>query len=157
MEEYGNAVLHTCFVCLSDRQLAEDAMQDTFVKAWRAMDRLHKQGPVSEKAWLLRIAINTCHDYRRGIWFRKMKLTAEMDQLPPALIAVSAGDRELFLDVMRLPDKYRQVVLLRYYQNMNLREMGDVLGLSPAAIHHRLKKAEGMLRLGLEGRDTVEV
>lgn len=156
MEQYGNAILHACFVCLSDRQLAEDAMQDSFVKAWRNMKAFENRREGSEKAWLLRIAINTCNDYRRGMWFRRVDLPGEMEKLPPALISVSPKERDLFLDVMQLPGKYRQVILLRYYQNLTLKEMGEVLGLAPSSIHHRLKKAEEMIRRGLEGRDTVE-
>jgi len=83
-------------------------------------------------------------------------LPGEMEKLPPALISVSPRERELFLDVLSLPEKHRQVILLHYYHNMTLREMGDVLGLTPSSVHSRLKKAEHMLRQGLEGRKTVE-
>lgn len=155
MTQYGNAVLHTCFVCLSDVQLAEDAMQDTFVKAWRAMGKFEDRGS-GEKAWLLRIAMNTCRDYRRGMWFRRVDLPGELEKLPPALIAVTPRERELFLDVLRLPEKYRQVILLHYYQDMTLREIGETLRLSVSAVHHRLKRAEGMLRRGLRGGDRFE-
>ena len=156
MKEYGDAVLHTCFVCLSDAHLAEDAMQDTFVKAWRSMKRFVNRGGGSEKAWLMRIAVNTCRDYRRSIWFRRINLHGEMDRLPPAAIAVSDEERETFLDVMRLPENLRQVILMRYDQNMTIREMGEALGLTASSVHHRLKKAEKALRMTLEGRDGHE-
>jgi len=156
MEQYGNSILHTCFVCLSDVQLAEDAMQDTFVKAWRSMKNFENRRAESEKAWLIRIAVNTCNDYRRGMWFRRIDLPGEMEKLSPALISVSPDERDLFLDIMRLPAKYRQVILLKYYQNLTLREMGEILDLSQSAIHHRLQKAEEMLRRGLEGKDPHE-
>ena len=55
----------------------------------------------------------------------------------PALIAVTPRERELFLDVLSMPEKYRQVILLHYYQDMTLREMGLVLGLTPSTVHHR--------------------
>lgn len=156
MDSYGNAVFHACFVCLSDSQLAEDAMQDTFVKAWRNMEKFRNGRAGSEKAWLLKIAINTCNDYRRGIWFRKIDLPGEMEKLPSSLISISPEDRDLFLDIMGLPAKYRHVILLKFYQNLTLREMSDVLGLSQSAIHHRLQRAEEILRRGLEGRGDHE-
>ena len=156
MDQYGNAILHACFVCLSDVQLAEDAMQDTFVKAWRNMQSFENRYEGSEKAWLLRIAINTCNDYRRGMWFRRIDLTGELDKLPPTLISVSPKERDLFLDIMALPGKFKQVILLHYYQNLTLQEMSEVLGIAPSTIHHRLKKAEEIIRRELEGRDTVE-
>ena len=150
MEQYGNAIFHTCFITLSDAHLAEDAMQDTFVKAWKAMDQFEQKFYASEKPWLLRIALNTCRDYRRGAWMRRVNLTAELEKLPAPLIAVTPAERELFLDVMALPDKYRQMILLHYHQNMTLREIGDILRISISTVHARLKKAEGMLRSGLE-------
>lgn len=151
MEQYGNAVFHTCFMTLSDVHLAEDAMQDTFVKAWRAMDQFEKKFTASEKPWLLRIALNTCRDYRRNAWLRRVNLTAEMEKLPAPLIAVTQEERELFLDVMAMPDKYRQMILLHYYQNLTLREISVILHISISTAHGRLKKAEGLLRRELEG------
>ncbi|MBQ8202558.1 MAG: hypothetical protein IJZ74_12410 [Clostridia bacterium] len=55
---YGTSILRTCFICLSDAREAEDAMQETFLKAWRAMDRFERRNGASEKTWLTHIAIN---------------------------------------------------------------------------------------------------
>ena len=62
-------------------------------------------------------------------------------------------DRTLLLDIMQLPDKYKQPILLYYYQDMTIEETAEVLGASKSTIHNRLKKAEGMLRLSLKGGD----
>lgn len=156
MKQYGTSVTHTCFVCLSDVQLAEDATQETFVKAWKNMNGFEQRSDASERAWLIRIAVNTCNDYRRSMWFRRVDLPGELEKLPPALISVSPMEREILLDVLRLPAKYKQVILLHYYENFTLREIGGILGLSPSAVHHRLKKAQALLRFDQEGRDSVE-
>ncbi|MBQ9210394.1 MAG: RNA polymerase subunit sigma-24, partial [Clostridia bacterium] len=63
IEEYSDSILHTCFLYLSDQSQAEDATQDTWIKAWKHMSDFERQGIANEKAWLLRIAINTCKDY----------------------------------------------------------------------------------------------
>ena len=52
---------------------------------------------------------------------------------------------------MRLPRKYMEVVWLYFYEDMNLREVGQLLGITPSAVSHRLMKAKGMLRSVLEG------
>ncbi|MBO5501664.1 MAG: sigma-70 family RNA polymerase sigma factor, partial [Clostridia bacterium] len=70
MNQYGDAILRFCTLQLRDVKLAEDAAQDVFIKAWKAMDGF--QGRSSEKTWLYRIAINTCRDYQRTGWFRWM-------------------------------------------------------------------------------------
>lgn len=74
MRTYGTAILRTCFVILSDAREAEDAMQDTFLRAWRAMDTFEQRNGASVKTWLMRIAINVCRDYQRKRWFRHIDM-----------------------------------------------------------------------------------
>ena len=69
-------------------------------------------------------------------------------------LTAPAEDRTLFLLVQQLPDKHRQIIVLRYYQGMSLDEAAKVLGISRSAAHHRLQKALQALRIDLdEGRD----
>jgi RNA polymerase sigma-70 factor (ECF subfamily) len=152
--KYADAVLRTCFVYLSDAALAEDAMQDTFLKAWRGMDTFEGRNGCSEKTWLMRIAINVCHGYRRLSWFRHVDLTRALETLPASCQAILPEDRTLFLDILRLPEKYKQVILLYYYQDMTLEEAAQALLISRSATHHRLKRAQELLRLGLTGEGS---
>ena len=108
IEDYSDSILRTCFLYLSDQTQAEDATQDTWIKAWKHMDDFERKGIANEKAWLLRIAINTCKDYRRTAWFRHVDRSKALDELPPQLIAVEPEDRTLTLMVMDLPDRYKQ-------------------------------------------------
>lgn len=153
---YADAVLRVCFVYLSDAALAEDAMQDTFLKAWNAMDSFEGRNGCSEKTWLIRIAINVCHGYKRTRWFRHVDMSRELAMLPASYQTVPSKDRALFMDILRLPEKYKQVVLLYYYQEMTLAETAKVLSISRSAAHGRLKKALGLLRTSLTGRDEDE-
>jgi RNA polymerase sigma-70 factor (ECF subfamily) len=68
---YGDGILRLCILYLGDRHLAEDAFQETFVKAWKKRDDF--RGDSSVKTWLTRIAINTCRDLLRSGWFRTMR------------------------------------------------------------------------------------
>lgn len=70
IDQYQAVLLQMCFMYLHDRMMAEDAVQDTFLKAYRAMDAF--RGDCSEKTWLPKIAINTCRDMKRSAWFRHM-------------------------------------------------------------------------------------
>ena len=65
---YEKDMLKLCFVYLRDMELARDALQESFLKAYRYLDSYH--GDASEKTWLTRIVINTCKDFRRSAWFR---------------------------------------------------------------------------------------
>lgn len=148
---YSDAILRMCFVYLRDRQQAEDAMQDTFLKAWRHMARL--SDPAGERAWLMRIAINTCHDYHRCRWFRHIDLRGEMEELAGS---ASPEDHALLADVYALPEKYKQVLLLYYYQEMTLEETAQSLRISRSAAHKRLARARELLKGRLTGRDLDE-
>ncbi|MGI6700740.1 MAG: sigma factor [Christensenellales bacterium] len=58
MKTYGDIILRTCFVYSFNVHDAEDAAQDTFLKAWKAMEQFEKRNGASEKTWLIKIAIN---------------------------------------------------------------------------------------------------
>lgn len=150
---YGTAILRTCFVCLWDAKEAEDAMQETFIKAWRAMDVFEGRNGASEKTWLCHIALNVCRDVQRSRWFRHIDMRRALEDLPQGVAAALPEDRALLMDVMQLPDKYRQPILLYYYHDMTIEEVAQVLHIGKSTVHNRLRKAEGMLKLTLKGGD----
>lgn len=146
---YGDAVLRTCFVYLSDTGQAEDAMQDVFLKAWQCMDQFEGRNGCSEKTWLMHIAINTCHDYHRSKWFRHVDTSKVLGDIP--MDAVLPESRKLLSDILTLPEKYKQVVLLYYYQEMTLVEVAKALNVGKSTVHHRLQKAQKVLKRTLTG------
>ncbi len=156
IEEYSDQILRTCFLYLSDHSQAEDAVQDTWIKAWKHMDDFEKKNIANAKAWLLRIAINTCKDYRRSAWFRHIDRSKALDELPQQLTAAEPEDRTLTLTVMDLPDRYKQVILLYYFQGLTMQETADALDVSQATVHRRLEKAEELLRGTLTGGAAYE-
>ena len=151
IEAYSDTILRTCYLYLSDQEQAKDATQDTWIKAWRHMDDFERRGITHEKAWLLRIAINICKDYRRTAWFRHIDRRQALEELPPRLVAVEPEDHSLTMMVMELPDRYKQVILLYYFQGLTMQETADALRISQATVHRRLKKAEAFLRVSLTG------
>ncbi len=153
---YSDAILRTCFLYLSDQAQAEDALQDTWIKAWRHMGEYERKGVMNDKAWLMRIAINTCKDYRRTAWFRHIDTRQALDELPPRLMQAEPEDRDLTRMVMDLPDRYKQVVLLYYFQGLTQRETAQALSLSPAAVIRRLRAAESLLKQSLTGGEDDE-
>ena len=145
IEKYSDQILRVCYLYLSDYALAEDALQDTWVKVWKALSG-HTGLPENEKAWLTRIAVNTCRDYTRTAWFRHVDRRTAAEELPEALLRAVQPDHSLSMAVMGLPGKYKQVILLYYYQGLTLEETRESLGLSRSCVYRRLKKAEELLR-----------
>ena len=149
LNEYGDLINRTCCLILGDRALAEDAAQETFIRAWKSMAQY--KGDASPKTWLTRIAINVCRNMRRTAWFRRYDRSVTPEELP---LSAPDEDRTLLLTVRQLPEKYRQVIILRYYQGMSLDEAAKALGISRSAAHHRLQKALAQLRIDFdEGRN----
>lgn len=151
VETYQTALLRMCCLYLRDKTLAEDAVQETFIKAYRSMDSF--RGDSSEKTWLMRIAINTCQDMNRSGWLRFMERRFTPEDLPEPISPVEEGEEELVAAVMKLPRRLREVILLYYYQGMNTMEVADSLGIRQSSVSGRLKRAREKLRGLLEGRD----
>ncbi len=156
IEKYSDAVLRTCYMFLSDRAQAEDALQDTFLKAWRSMDAFEARNGASEKTWILKIAVNTCINYRRSAWFRHIDKTKIIEELPLTVTGITEESRDMFLSVMMLDKKLRQVVFLYYYHELTYKEIGDMLSITASAVKKRLDKALKILKIQLEGRDRDE-
>lgn len=147
ISDYGDSILKTCFIYLSDRALAEDALQETFLKAWKNIDQFESRNKCSEKTWLMRIAINVCHDYHRSRWHKNVDTKKALEDLPPALTTVSDRDRTLLLDILKLPEKQKQVILLYYYQDLTMAETAQALKIGVNAVQYRLRKALNTLRI----------
>ena len=147
MREHGTAVYRMCCLYLRNSETAKDAAQDTFLKAYRAMARF--RGECAEQTWLMRIAINTCKDYARLSWLRRADGYAGLD-VPEKAVEPSADDTVLRA-VTALPQRYRQVVLLRYYQDMPLSEIAAALGVPVATGSTRLRRARKRLHDELKG------
>ena len=154
VNQYQLSLLRMCYLHLSDKSLAEDAVQETFIKIYRNMDSF--QGQCSEKTWVMKIAINTCHDMNRSGWSRFVERKVTPDMLPEASVDLEEHDETLTLAVMNLPRKLREVILLYYYQNMNTLEISDSLGISQSSVSGRLKRAREKLRGLLEGSESHE-
>lgn len=145
--EYGPVIQRTCTLYLSDRTLVEDVVQETFLKAWNHMDQFEGRNNCQVRTWLTRIAINACRDVQRTKWFRNVDTSVDAESVLALHGESSESDRMLLMDVLRLPDKYRTVVLLYYYQNMTQQEVADVLQISRSKVCSRLKKALDILKI----------
>ena len=154
VNQYQKTLLHMCYLYLRDKALAEDAVQDTFIKVYRNMNGF--RGDSSEKTWIMKIAMNTCHDIHRSNWFKMIDHRISPEMLPEASVPFDKDEDDLVEAVMQLPIKLREVILLYYYQDMHITEIADSLNLSQSSVSGRLKRAREKLRTVLERRDFHE-
>lgn len=144
--EYGDAILRMCYLYLKDYHLAEDAAQETFIKAMRHYDSFNRSS--SEKTWLTRIAINCCKNIMRMRWFRlgrgqleenmqtdvtdSMEHVLERDSITSAIQRMEVQDREL--------------IILYYYQELSMKEIAQVIGKSENVTIQRVNRARKKLK-----------
>ena len=153
VDTYADALLRTCYMYLGDMHLAQDALQETFFKAWRSMDQFERKQVQSEKAWLIRIAMNVCCDHLRSPWHRRVDRRMTPEELPPSMLAAPQEDRDLLIDICRLPDKYKQVILFYHYHEMTVQETAAALHIPAATAYKRLRKGRVLLKNQLTGRE----
>ncbi len=154
VSEYQSQLRRLCCVILKDVQLAEDAVQETFLKVYRSMESFRRDS--SERTWITRIAVNTCRDMMKSRWFRYMDRNVKIEDLPEPETPEAAEDSGLAEAVIRLPVKQREVVLLYYYQDMSMQEISDILQISVSNVSRRLESARKSLRKELEEDEKHE-
>ena len=149
MDAYGTQVKRLCCLYLKDMSLAEDAAQETFIKAWRSIATF--RGECSERTWLMRIAVNTCRDALRTAWFRRLDRRVTPEELPmstpePEMPALAEA-------ILKLPCRDREVLLLRYYEQLPPAEIAQMLRQPLNTIRSRIARAKKRLKQLLEGWD----
>lgn len=144
---HARNIQRMCYLYLGDVAASEDAMQETFLKAYEKYSFFRGKSDV--KTWLTRIAINTCKDMQRQAGRKNHFLTAEIPentQYSPE-VPENSIDRMLVTDAIRqLPQELREVVILFYYQELSTKTIGAILHIPRTTVEFRLKKARGELR-----------
>ena len=151
-EQYANQIFRYCLHQLGSREEAEDAVQSTFLNAFRGI----KRGvvPEIESAWLFAIAHNVCLSRRRSTWRRgRIESTADFEVVEELTPAPSRRADELMglQDVLEgMPESQRRAILLREWQGLSYREIADELDLSQGAVETLIFRARRALAAGLE-------
>lgn len=150
MNDHAAALLGVCRAILGDWASAQDVTQETFIKAWRL------GGPPddAERAWLIRVAVNACRDELRSRWRRHTDRRVTPEDLP--LAAPQPEDSGVMDQVMNLPVKEREVIVLHYWQDMSAEEIAHALGLSRSQVYRRLERARNHLKIDMEGGSDSE-
>lgn len=154
-DQYATDVLRVCYFYLSDREKAEDVCQDVFVRLMTTHPLLQ---PGREKSWILKVALNRCRDLWRGAWLKRVILGGPTFELIPAPDEFSRRDDQqaMMAAINQLPATFKEVILLHYYQGMNIAEIAQMLELPEGTISSRLsrgrKKLESILLKGGDAR-----
>lgn len=144
MNSYGNSVLRMCYMYLKDYQLAEDVAQETFIRVYQHYGEFHNQSSI--KTWIIQIAINLCKNQMRTHWW-KSRFHQDIIEIETVECYDSFLDRQMVFDeISKLSTKYREVILLYYYQELTISEIAKVLNEKESTIKARLVRARERLK-----------
>lgn len=146
INEYGNEILRMCYLYLKDYQLAEDAVQETFIKIMKSYDSFLHQS--SEKTWIIRIAINTCKNIMRNHWFSIIQSNIEdylSDEKVDPMQNILEKD-SITRAIMKLNINDRKIIILYYYQELSVNEIAEIIGKTQNATLQQLHRARKKLK-----------
>lgn len=154
VEQYGNDVLKIAFVILKSKELAEDVYQETFLRVCRSFSGYRRES--SEKTWITSIAVNICKDYMRSAWKKRVVTTDDFfsyasEEDTEDIIEKRNEKRQLIKAIMNLPDKYREIIHLYYYQEMDIKDIAGILKIPGGTVKSRLFKARNILHETIGG------
>ncbi|MBR1702484.1 MAG: RNA polymerase sigma factor [Lachnospiraceae bacterium] len=142
VEEFSNLVYRIAYQNLMNVADSEDVVQEVFIKLLR-----HGESFVDKehlKAWLLRVTINQCRDFRKMAFRKKESSYESLEQFDQS--SQEAEENFVLSELQKLPEIDRNIVYLHYYEGYSLCEIAGVLGKSPNAVNVRLVRARKKLK-----------
>ncbi|MCH5351938.1 MAG: sigma-70 family RNA polymerase sigma factor [Acutalibacter sp.] len=144
-QKYQISVYRAAFSVCKNPQDAEDVTQETFLSYHRSSGQFESEEHI--RAWLLRVAINKGKNLRLSFWARNRQ---SLEDYLESLIFEEPEDRDLFTAVMALPEKYRTVIHLFYYEDYTVKEIAKILGAGEGTVKTRLHRGREMLKNNLK-------
>ena len=142
VNSYGECILRIGYTWFGNIYDAEDVCQTVLMKLMDDEHTFDDKG--QERAWVIRITINTCKNLKKSFWFRR---TVGLEDAPQ-LVAEDVQFEEdgLLALVQQLPLHYRKVIYLHYYEEYAVKEIGEILQQKPALVSTHLARARAKLK-----------
>lgn len=139
LQQYGNSLFRLCLFMLKNEADAEDILQETFIKYLQKAPDFADAG--HEKAWLFRVASNTCLDTLR---YQQRHPKEELDVA--RYMPMEPENPKMLESLLELPEKYRLVLILYYVEGYRVKEIAEIIRKSPSAVKMRLQKGRRLLK-----------
>lgn len=138
---YQDNLYAVAFNICKNQMDAEDVVQETFVQYYTTKKQFEDKQHL--RAWLIRVAINKAKNLTRTFWRRNK---CSLEDYMETLTFEDTDSRNLFEEVMKLPDKYRIIIHLFYYEDYSVREIAEILKLSESNVKTRLSRGRTLLK-----------
>lgn len=147
INEYGDYLYRLCYTYTKDFQVAEEVVQDVFLKFYQSHEQFKQQA--SLKTYLTKIAINKCYDYLRS-WRHRRIVIKEAFQISNQSIEQDIIKNEeeelLFQAILKLPIKYRESIIFYYYEELTVQEIAQLFNLPNSTVKTRLQRGRAALK-----------
>ena len=141
IECYQDKLFAAAFQMCKNREDAEDVVQDTFIQYHTSRKQFENEEHI--RAWLLRVAINRAKNVNLTFWRRNRE---SLEDYMETLTYENKESEELFGTVLRLPEKYRIVIHLFYYEEYSVREIAEILKIGESNVKVRLSRGRKLLK-----------
>lgn len=142
VEQYGDMVLRLSYTYLKNKADAEDVVQDVFLKIMEKHPDFNDKA--HEKSWIMKVTVNTCKNKLNLFWNRNKR---SMDEVAETAVCDTYDiDSNVLKAVMSLPDKYRIVVYMYYYEEYSTPDIAKIIGKSEATVRSLLHRARNRLK-----------
>ena len=151
VSRYADLLVRIGYTWLGDMDDAQDICQTVLLRLLEDMRTFPDSG--QERAWVIRLAVNACKNWKKTAWFRHRAPLEDGLQLTVQMPDLEEGS--LLEQVQRLPPMYRQAIFLRYYEGYEVKEIARLLGRSPALVSTHLKRGKEKLKTMLGGMENA--
>lgn len=147
---YGDMIYRMAYTQVKSRALADDVYQDVCIKLLKQKKKIEPEEHL--KAWLLRVTINCCKDYWKSAWVQKISWSTNSKENMEALGNNPMEQETGYVTecVLNLPEKYRTVIHLYYYEGYSQKEIAELLGKKENTIASQLARGKTLLKIELE-------
>lgn len=151
IDKYGESLSRLAFTYVKDFAKAEDIIQEVFLTCFLKLHTIEGNEAVV-KSWLYKITINKCLDHLKSWSHRNLQinnffqnLISKKEDLPELKLVQKTENKEIAELIINLPVKYREVLILFYYEDMSLKEISEIVGISTNTLKNRLYRARKIL------------
>lgn len=149
VREYVNDIRKIVYTYVKNHHTMEDITQEVFWSAYRNLGQF--RGDSAIKTWLIKIAINKAKDYLKSWHYRAIKITNlikedSINRETEQAVIDNDRDQELAKVIMDLPIKYREVIILYYYEELDTNEISNILNINLNTVKTRLNRGRDLVK-----------
>lgn len=138
LDKYSDMVYRIALTRCNNKESAEDIYQSVFLKYSEKMPKFESEE--HSKAWFIRVTINLTKNENASTWNNKVVALDEQMQFE------TKEDADIFIDICKLPQNYKSVIYLMYYEGYKVKEIADMLEASEGTIKTWLYRAREILK-----------